>query len=267
MDGGSSRKQNQRILANEFFEDIKDCKPLVFKLSSENPGSRVDVPKYDGSEFDMPFDCISIEMLSMKKGVPTYLSLSRPGLPMMLNTFLVIYNEPKRVLYFGMQMAIPGHGAMDRVIKLPEMDLYTNERLKEFGGVEGMVDYCKSLILEFTNRLNSEVVGRKKLDRTIKTLTRTGYGTLNISDVIFVAGNKGDMDIINSQSEDGNKIDYSHRFFRRGHWMKQDPEFIGKDRHGVRNQKGRTWRVEAEVGDKSLPLINKTGVVLNAPQA
>lgn len=58
----------------------------------------------------------------------------------------------------------------------------------------------------------------------------------------------------------GRKIEYSHRFLRRGHW-RSHPGKIGKDRSGDYRISGQTWVMEAEVGDESLPLVKKTRVV------
>jgi hypothetical protein len=59
------------------------------------------------------------------------------------------------------------------------------------------------------------------------------------------------------------KMDFSHRFFRRGHWRKLEVYKIGKNRSGEYKEVGRTWVLEAIIGDENKPLITKQRIVKN----
>lgn len=62
-----------------------------------------------------------------------------------------------------------------------------------------------------------------------------------------------------SANEIVNRLDFSHRFIRRGHWRKLSTGKAGKNRKGDYTEKGRTWVSESKpIGDESKPLIRKT---------
>lgn len=55
-------------------------------------------------------------------------------------------------------------------------------------------------------------------------------------------------------------LKWSHSWVVRGSWVKIKPTSIGKDRNGIRNQTGRTWRVE-HVKNPDLPRVDKLRIV------
>lgn len=58
------------------------------------------------------------------------------------------------------------------------------------------------------------------------------------------------------------KIDWSHRFSVRGHWVRlASPTAIGKDREGNYAERGRTWRIAHVKGPEDKPLFQKTRIV------
>lgn len=98
---------------------------------------------------------------------------------------------------------------------------------------------------------------------THKTYRKNNAQTFKINNVIKISKYK------RSNNPNGNlstisKIKYSHRFEVRGHWRKlSSEEKIGKDRNGEYNINGFTWVNEFEKGDKELPLIEKTRIIIN----
>jgi len=59
----------------------------------------------------------------------------------------------------------------------------------------------------------------------------------------------------------GRRIDFSHRFVRRGHW-RDLPGKLGKNRAGDYCVQGRTWVMESRpIGPEDKPIIKKVRVV------
>lgn len=93
--------------------------------------------------------------------------------------------------------------------------------------------------------------------------------THRISKVIYITPKNKTKEI---SDKEGHPINWTHRFWRRGHWMhfwtdqnknELNLKKIGKDRSGEYVEQGRTWVIEAIIHkDKEhLPLINKLRVV------
>jgi len=112
-------------------------------------------------------------------------------------------------------------------------------------------DSLSSLLRQIENMEFSE--GIKTSKKKIKYKEKTSR---KIGDVIYITSKKE-----SNRSESVKGIEFSHRFLRRGHWRKLDISSIGKDRDGTRNQRGRTWVNNYEVGDKSLPIRKKIRVI------
>lgn len=73
------------------------------------------------------------------------------------------------------------------------------------------------------------------------------------------------------ESSGRTSIQFSHRFWRRGTWVRFfnddgsiDMSNIGKNRAGEYCVQGKTWRNETIVGDENLPLISKNRVYIRS---
>lgn len=247
-------RNNSQRLVGRFFRAVEQVKPfLLMPNDSENTGYLPDGSEESHIEFSSPFDCISIEIY----GKNTYLTIEHPNDEVFMRIKSLVYNDISEDIF-----------AFSEIVDKSTMvgsSVVLHYHSSEHEGTNKAYRSLLAAVKVFIDRINREKTGKEEKNISI-AYRHSGskiYKSIDINSVIYISPDKSELQKISTL---GNKIDYSHRFFRRGHWMKQDPEFIGKDRHGVRNQKGRTWRVEAEVGDKSLPLINKTRVVLNAPQ-
>lgn len=114
-------------------------------------------------------------------------------------------------------------------------------------------------VKDLFNRLNSREIDSANLmlDRKIK-IKSDNKKVIKIIDnpIILYKKKYGVSDLFNSYN-----IDYSHRFFVRGHWREFNG--IGKNRDGIRDVKGFTWVVPYVKGDEHLPIINKARVFSN----
>lgn len=83
---------------------------------------------------------------------------------------------------------------------------------------------------------------------------------IKIKNIIYIAQKTQNVTTANN----GQKIEYSHRFEVRGHWRRINEGSIGKDREGKRGPIGFTWVKECIKGDESLPLVSKIRVMKEA---
>lgn len=228
-----------------FFNVAAKNNVFIFHPKEDTPSSITEIPEDHSMTFDSPFDVISIEMIG-----DNYLTIERDDDDFKMRIMCVLYDDITGALFMYNKMSLRRKSGEE---EWKSRVSYINSKLPNTS------DSLMQLLSIFVGRINSEKVGREMINEKLKIKTPGGSRFIRFNQLIYVSQNKTTMKIMSESS--GRNIDYSHRFFRRGHWMKQDPEFTGKDRQGVRNQKGRTWRMEAEVGDKNLPLINKTRVV------
>lgn len=89
----------------------------------------------------------------------------------------------------------------------------------------------------FTQKLHTH--RHASVDRNTKIRLKTGKSKrkFTINKVIYVADKK----TVESGAGKGQGITWSHAWRCRGHWRTMPEGFVGKDRHGERNQNGRTW--------------------------
>lgn len=100
---------------------------------------------------------------------------------------------------------------------------------------------------------NTKIAIERKNDRH-KIKVNGCNKIIKVKKVIHIFNEKYADQVISSTS---NSIEYSHRFWVRGHWRKIDENSFGKDRAGEYNMVGKTWVNECIKGDSSLPIINK----------
>lgn len=120
-----------------------------------------------------------------------------------------------------------------------------------------------SLVEKYVRQINTSkhAVVEAKNNYKIKRNYGTTYHTTNR---VIVIG-KTVTEIKKATGIPSEKMDFSHRFFRRGHWRRIEVNKIGKNRSGEYIEVGRTWVLEAIVGDEAKPLITKQRIVKNEP--
>jgi len=103
-------------------------------------------------------------------------------------------------------------------------------------------------------------------EQKIKTGTKFKKGKMKsvYSTVIEVHSKRVEYTENESDEEKEKRAEYSHRFKRRGHWRKCKGIGLGQD--GVRDQIGRTWIYEQELGPPDKPLIEKVRHITDPPK-
>ena len=116
----------------------------------------------------------------------------------------------------------------------------------------------QQVILSCINRINSEQVGTEQVRHKVKMGTGKDKHFHTFRQVTYVYPKKQSI----PESFKNKKIDWSHRWFSRGHWRKlENPSSLGKDRQGLYQIAGSTWVTESVKGPEGRPLINKVHVV------
>jgi hypothetical protein len=126
---------------------------------------------------------------------------------------------------------------------------------------------------KFIARLNTEKAGAVKTNERIKVRNARGENEhYKIRRVIHIVP----KDQVSSYAKENKlNIDFSHRWFVRGHWVcfwtdetktKIDLSKVGKNRAGEYVEVGRTWRTEHIKGPDHKPLIRKTRIVQSPNQ-
>lgn len=110
--------------------------------------------------------------------------------------------------------------------------------------------YMKELDRGFFSNKSGEVLRYRDEKRNKKKSV--------IKDTVYVFRNKKEADDYTKKT--GDKTDYSHRFEVRGHWRKI--QRMGKCREGCYCTWGYTWVKDFEKGNKNLPLVKKTRLLI-----
>ncbi len=117
---------------------------------------------------------------------------------------------------------------------------------------------CGALTDELLKRFNTEAVGVESCRTSIKLGAGKIKRQIRIRRIVHVRPKSVARKYI---AEGGVKINFSHRFFVRGHWRNLAQGKLGKDRTGDYCVTGHTWVTECEKGPESAPLIKKTRIV------
>lgn len=114
-----------------------------------------------------------------------------------------------------------------------------------------------NLILENLTKIlnNKKNIGVEGIRKSIKI---SKDERLRVKRVCYIASQEYRKDNI---LPSGN-IDFSHRFFVRGHWREINEKSLGKNRAGDYCVPGMTWVTEFQKGSKDKDLIRKTRVVV-----
>jgi hypothetical protein len=255
MIAGSGLQKTNLMEYSEFLQVVKETK--VFILANTIT-EETEIPYQEDAHsesFDSPFDYVYLER------EPIFYNASYQFSPLIgirqgdspdsfISIKSFIYDDLKSVFYCYITMQVKSGVGLGCVVKVLQTDELYNE--------------CCMVLKTCLQQINSQRIGVESTSEKIRIKRSAGYFTHEINQIIHVKNKykyKKDSVCIGEK----NPINFSHRFFRRGHWRVTDnPMTLGKDRQGERNQYGRTWVMESTVGDESLPLIdNKIRVVKN----
>lgn len=235
--------KKQGITANgEFINDsafwdfIEECQPFVFSLRGETleapevkdeNGETIDVP------FDAPFKVFSIEMLDGLVTVPEH----GADMPTSVHCIVVVEYEPRDYVYYTHLTTVLNGETLNVVLKTDELD---------------------GLAVKFIERMNREKCGTEKIRERVKIGVGKSKRTVTFRKIVHVRPKKI-FDSKDLESFSGRQIEWTHRWWRRGHWRKIDG--LGKDRAGIYRVAGQTWVTEHTAGGQDAPLISKVRVV------
>jgi hypothetical protein len=218
-----------------FFSLVEKCQPFVFSRSGEIR-ELPDMVDEDGiflnKNLDAPFECFSIELLDGALTIPS----PEQNVHITIHAMLCFEYAPKRFNYFYMWS---GRAKKKRVICSGAMDV---------------------LAEAFVQRLNYEKCGVERVREKI----RIGSGESRRLHIVKRLIHVRPKSQITETSLSGRSIEWSHRWFVRGHWRKTNG--LGKDREGSYCVEGYTWVSEHEKGPDHLPTIKKVRVVNPASQ-
>lgn len=249
-------------LMNMFFDMVERNNIFVFGGTEDKEKVYIEDPKLGESvTFSSPFDVVSMELYGAKE----YLTISnkddsdRSGFN--IGVLCYMYDDIKDFLFLYQYVTYDGGYANKDPRSMPGFDgkgYYTVLALDNYIS-SLMFGSSKAILGQYIDRINSEKVAAERVNEKIKIRSKEGTNKFHkINTVIHISKSKK---YFTSEFGVGRKLDFSHRFFRRGHWRSYQPNHVGKDRHGVRNQTGRSWVQESIVGEENLPLINKIRVV------
>lgn len=105
-------------------------------------------------------------------------------------------------------------------------------------------------------RMNSALIGSESVKEHVKMKIRGEKIVKTIRKITYVRAKKSDSF---KSPVTGRDIDWSHRWFVRGHWRKCDS--LGKNRAGEYCVKGHTWVSEHVKGPEHLETVSKVHLV------
>lgn len=114
------------------------------------------------------------------------------------------------------------------------------------------------IVTDLVARLNRESVGSETIRQRVKIGSGKNKQLVTFRRIVHIAPTKRTRDSLGESL--GRTIEFSHRFVRRGSWVKL-PGRVGKNRAGDYCVPDWTWRNETIVGDDDKPLIRKMRVV------
>lgn len=242
-----------------FFHFVEHCQPFVFSPKNETPEEldydeiyKVESENADNLDFinrriDSPFKIWHAEIAG-----DGFVTVPRDGVydkdgnllgtnpvGVSIISFMCVEREPNEFMYFIYVKVYRDDGSSFNIVCL------TSE----------MNTVAEALI----KRLYSEKTGIEPGRKKVKIGVGKNKRHVKIPRVIHIRPKK--LVSVDTKTDDGREIDWSHRWTVRGTWVDLGAGRIGKDREGNYCVNGKTWRVEHIKGPKDKPLIQKTRVV------
>lgn len=233
----SGKEPIPRVDPSHFWEVAEICQPFVFTIEGETKVPPEIIDEAGNTlykTFDAPFPVFSIEILNGDVTVPSFMDAFEDR-QFYTHCILVWEIEPRRYAYYVL-------GTVD-----------TGGRVKTFVYQTRTLD---ALVEAFVDRINSQACGTEKVRERVKIGTGKTKKIHTIRQIVHVRPKSKRPE---RTEESGREIDWSHRWWRRGHWRQTAK--LGKNREGVYCVEGFTWVSEHEVGPDDKPLIRKTRIV------
>jgi hypothetical protein len=240
-------KYPEEFHSDMFFQFVEQCQPFVFSPKNNSPeeidGLKILELEQDENreipKIDAPFKVWSAEIAG-----ENYITVPRAddGMPLVsVIAFMAVEIDPGHFMYF-MYVEYPrGDGS-----KNFEREVMLTVTLNEVAN-------------ELIKRLYVEKTGIEPGRHKIKVGTGKNKRHVKINRVIHVRPKR--LVSIDTKTDDGREIDWSHRWSVRGHWRSLPAGKVGKDRDGNYGVLENTWVTEHLKGPESAPLISKTRVV------
>lgn len=218
--------------SDKFFEAVEECQHFVFQPKAI--GGPIDAEENSSKELDAPFKVFSIEMIGQKN----HISVSRhtDEADISITCILAYEWSPRKYILYTHAVSLSNPN-MSRVI---------------------ITEASFDIVRSFIDRLNKEETGVQKVKERIKIGTGPTKRTVEIRKITYVSPKRS---ISKVRSDYSFPIDWSHRWFVRGHWRELSPNQLGKDRAGEYCVAGMTWVKEHEKGNPEKELINKVRFV------
>jgi hypothetical protein len=220
-----------------FEESLKECQHFVFRSQGDLSAFGVGASNcQELGQMDAPFRVFSIEIGG--KSLIGSLDMSGSGAPpLSYSCIMAVEYEPRRYLYFSNMGVIVENKWQHRVVCMTGLE---------------------DLVQPFIDRLNRSETGVQRVGLRIKVGSASKKEVVEIRKITYVSPTRY---MPNSQSVSSAPIDWSHRWFVRGHWRKIEENALGKDRAGDYCVHGNTWVKEHEKGNPNKELIHKVRLV------
>jgi hypothetical protein len=225
-----------------FFHAVKKAQVFVFAPQNEIPEDLEmaydELGKVIREKLDSPFAVFSMEVLGQNITVPA------PGDKIKVTIHCVLAYElhPKEFAY------------------------YVYASLSRIDGIQKIV-YSTSTVGSIVNalvyRINSESLGTEKVNKILPLPAKGGRKSSIRKDHVIkrLIHVRPKRDQIATNPLSSRSIDWTHRWFQRGHWRNLVKESLGKDRDGDYCVQGKTWVSECTKGPKDKPIVGKVRFV------
>ncbi len=270
--------QLSEALSDAFYSHAKMCQPFVFSVTSERPldPDLSDAAALEGQAtkiqpLDLPFKVVSIEMLSGSITVPRPTDIVQVYTECLMVVEAKSDSGPKYYVY-ALSRNESAKDPSNRYFVSVEAAFDTSTLhdkssdkaiviRMETGEVMLPNAVYMNIIRHFLDRLESESAGAVKVNERLRVGRGASRGLIKIKRIIHISPKRTEK---RYGQESGLSIDWSHRWFSRGHWRYSTPEapiILGKDRDGNYVEHGRTWVTESIKGPNHKELIIKTRLV------
>lgn len=267
--------QISEVLSEMFYGNVGLCQPFVFSVSVDVPLSPdlSDVEALRGQVEKLeplaaPFKVFSIEMIEGSVTVPRPQDTPKVYTECLMVVeaksdanapryfvFALSRNEsakdPRNKYFVSVEaafdtsdLAATGNGSI--AIKLG-----TGETLMPNSTYMGVIKH-------FLDRLTNEAAGGERVNERIRVGKGSSRRLVQIKKLIHITPKKHKSHYTTQTSR---TIEWSHRWFSRGHWRKIADGTLGKDRDGNYCEVGRTWVIESVKGPSNKDIINKVRMV------
>ena len=267
------------FLTKIFWDSFKKNQALCFSASNETPQ---ELDSHNSIEdfytVDSPFDVFSIEVLNGRVTVGF-----DEGAGKSVNISCILFADAKIPFsstgdgLWAFLLYEVGGTTMVAAHLCYNVEVDNKEKtaaVVKMNGVQFVpTNSLTEIAQKFIARLNTEKAGAVKTNERIKVRNARGENEhYKIRRVIHIVPKNQ----VNSYAKENKlNIDFSHRWFVRGHWVrfwtdetktKIDLSKVGKNRAGEYVEVGRTWRAEHIKGPDHKPLIRKTRIIQSPNQ-